>query len=53
MEHWKMLNLQTILNLWQENETLSMINEMQIMTQKFLVCDYNNTYILVRGNLLL
>ena len=37
MEHQKTLNLlneQTILNLWQENGTLSMINHMKKMVKE-------------------
>ena len=52
---------QVISNLWQENETLSMINQMQIMmykTKLFIIqnfenlifSDYNNACILIRGN---
>ena len=51
-----------ILNSCQENGTLSMINQMQIMMQekkiiykteviKSNLCDYNNTYILVRDDI--
>ena len=53
---------QTILNLWQENGTFSMINQMQIMMyaitlsirqkfQKSNLYDYNNAYILVKYNI--
>ena len=37
MKHKKMLNLlmkQVILNWWQENGTLSMVNQMEIMMQE-------------------
>ena len=50
--------IQIILNLWRENETLLMIIQKQIMMQemklaliqvlKSNICDYNDTYILVR-----
>ena len=53
--------IQIILNLWRENETLLMIIQKQIMMQemklaliqvlKSNICDYNDTYILVRGDI--
>ena len=51
---------QVILNLWQENATLSMINQMQTMMQemdlsllsvKSNLYDYNDAYILVKGDI--
>ena len=52
---------QTILNLWQENGILSIINLMQIMMKEIKLsitqvlisnlCDYNDAYILVRGDI--
>ena len=49
---------QVVLNSWQENGALSVINQTQLMimlsiTQKYLsnLCDYNNAYILVRGDI--
>ena len=47
----------TILNLWQENGTLSMVNQMRIMMLemklelKSNLCNYNDAYILVRGDI--
>ena len=51
-----------ILNSWQENGTLSMINQTQIMMKKNETiyntevlkcnhCDYNNAYILPKGDI--
>ena len=46
---------QTILNLWKENRTLSMIVQMQIIYSKKVLksnlCDNNVAYILVRVNI--
>ena len=48
---------ETILNLWQENGTLSMIIQNQIMLQqmeevlKSYLCNYNDAYILQRGDI--
>ena len=49
---------QTIIILWQENETLSIANygvenEINYNTEvlKSNICDYNDVYILVRGDI--
>ena len=52
---------QAILNLWQENGTLSMINQTsagnEIIYRKEVLksnlCDYNDAYILVRGDIII
>ena len=49
--------MQTILNLWQENGTLSMIIQIQIMLQQMIYLqyknynDYNDAYILVTADI--
>ena len=56
---------QVILDLWQENETLSMISQSQVITNysvgdkivystevlKSNLCDFNDAYVLVSGSI--